>query len=249
MCTQGRSSATAIDTMTGEFLKERLVPNNDVVVEWLRGLPAPVAVTYKAGPTGFGLSRAITATGLRCVVTTPSKLVRPSGVGSRPAPGTRSCWPGCCATTTSRRSGCRAAVEIGDWHRYTGASIGAYLRLVPSEHPTGGSRRLGAITKTGNSHVRRLLIESAWHHRPIIASDQHCGHGGNWHPKPPACVPIPATSAFITAWCPTPSGTRLTPWPPPRLRANSPAGAGHWPRWSETQPLTWTREPTAEQRE
>lgn len=56
-------------------------------------------------------------------------------------------------------------VEIGDWQRFTGASIGAYLGLVPSEHSSGESRLQGGITKTGNTHVRRLLVEAAWHHR------------------------------------------------------------------------------------
>jgi transposase len=57
------------------------------------------------------------------------------------------------------------AVEIGDWHRWTGRSVGAYLGLVPSESSSGGSRAQGPITKTGNGHVRRLLVEAAWHHR------------------------------------------------------------------------------------
>ena len=58
------------------------------------------------------------------------------------------------------------AVEIGDWHRLTGRSIGAYLGLVPTEYSSGASRTQGGLTKTGNSHARRLLIEAAWHHRP-----------------------------------------------------------------------------------
>lgn len=45
---------------------------------WL-GLPGPVAVTYEAGPTGFGLSRSLNAAGIRCEVVAPSKLQRPSG--------------------------------------------------------------------------------------------------------------------------------------------------------------------------
>ncbi len=57
------------------------------------------------------------------------------------------------------------AVEIGDWDRFTGASIGAYLGLVPSESSSGASRNQGSITKTGNTHARRLLVEAAWHHR------------------------------------------------------------------------------------
>ncbi|MDN5825500.1 MAG: IS110 family transposase [Micrococcaceae bacterium] len=58
------------------------------------------------------------------------------------------------------------AVEIGDWDRFTGSTIAAYLGLVPSEHSSGQSRSQGGITKTGNSHARRFLIESAWHHKP-----------------------------------------------------------------------------------
>ncbi|MGW2938965.1 transposase [Streptomyces sp. NPDC001156] len=46
------------------------------------------------------------------------------------------------------------AVEIGDWERFTGASIGAYLELVPSESSSGRSRSQGPITKTGNSLTR-----------------------------------------------------------------------------------------------
>jgi transposase len=57
------------------------------------------------------------------------------------------------------------ATEIGDWHRLNGRSIGAYLGLVPSENSSGATRSQGGVTKTGNSHARRLLIEAAWHHR------------------------------------------------------------------------------------
>jgi transposase len=57
------------------------------------------------------------------------------------------------------------AVEIGDWSRFTGSSIGAFLGLVPTESSSGGSRSQGSITKTGNTHARRLLVEAAWHHR------------------------------------------------------------------------------------
>ena len=57
------------------------------------------------------------------------------------------------------------AVEIGDWQRFTGATVGAWLRLVPSEQSSGGRRTQGSITKTGHTHARRLLVEAAWHHR------------------------------------------------------------------------------------
>jgi transposase len=57
------------------------------------------------------------------------------------------------------------AVEIGDWHRLTGRTVAPYLGLTPSESSSGAQRSLGSITKTGNRHARRLLVEAAWHHR------------------------------------------------------------------------------------
>jgi len=60
-------------------------------------------------------------------------------------------------------------VEIGDWHRFTGATIGAYLGLTPSEFSSGSSRSQGPITKAGNTHARRLLVEAAWHHRRPVS--------------------------------------------------------------------------------
>jgi transposase len=63
-------------------------------------------------------------------------------------------------------TGFALAVEIGDWHRFTGNSIGSFVGLVPSEHSSGNTRSQGSITKTGNTHVRRLLVEAAWHHLP-----------------------------------------------------------------------------------
>jgi transposase len=56
-------------------------------------------------------------------------------------------------------------VELGDWHRFRPESLGPFLGLTPSENSSGQRRRQGAITKAGNSHVRRLLIEAAWHQR------------------------------------------------------------------------------------
>jgi transposase len=71
-----------------------------------------------------------------------------------------------CLRGISTPTGFALAVEIGDWHRLTGATIGSYLGLVPTEHSSGDKRSQGRITKTGNTHARRLLIESAWHHKP-----------------------------------------------------------------------------------
>ena len=71
--------AAAIDGVSGEVFKARLTPDHRDVLRWVQDLPGPVAVTYEAGPTGFGLYRALTEAGVRCQVAAPSKLQRPSG--------------------------------------------------------------------------------------------------------------------------------------------------------------------------
>lgn len=56
--------------------------------------------------------------------------------------------------------------ELGDLARFGHPKeLMSYLGLVPSEYSTGESRHQGKITKTGNGHVRRVLIESAWSYR------------------------------------------------------------------------------------
>jgi len=274
--------AAAIDGVTGELVQARLTPAHDHVRSWIRQLPGPVAVVYEAGPTGFGLYRALMSAGVRCEVAAPSKLQRPSGdrvktdardaihlarllrldeitavavpsvqqetardlvraredcrgdlmrarhrlsklllrhgivycggdawTGKHDAwlrgqhldmPATRLTFDSyydCVLATSARRdrldaaitamaaeseftgvvrrlgclrgvstlTGFALAVEIGDWARFTGNTIGSFVGLVPSEHSSGASRVQGPITKTGNTHARRLLVEAAWHHR------------------------------------------------------------------------------------
>ena len=54
--------------------------------------------------------------------------------------------------------------EFGDITRFGSAGqLMAYLGLTPSEHSSWARQRRGPITKTGNTHMRRLLVESAWH--------------------------------------------------------------------------------------
>jgi transposase len=56
--------------------------------------------------------------------------------------------------------------EIGDFERFARAEqLMSYVGLVPCENTTGQQRRLGAITKTGSGHARRLLVEASWHYR------------------------------------------------------------------------------------
>ena len=61
--------------------------------------------------------------------------------------------------------------ELHDFRRFRRPrQLMAFLGMVPSENSSGERRRQGAITKAGNSHARRLLIEAAWHyrHRPGV---------------------------------------------------------------------------------
>jgi len=67
------------------------------------------------------------------------------------------------------------ATEFGSFTRFERASqVMSYTGLVPSEHSSGAKNRRGAITKTGNSHLRRVLVEAAWHyrHRPRLCQRQ-----------------------------------------------------------------------------
>jgi transposase len=274
--------ACALDDVTGELSKARLVPEHEAVLGLLQALPEPVAVVYEAGPTGYGLARFLTSRGVRCVVAAPSKMHRPSGdrvktdardalllarllrlgeitavrVPSLAQEAARDLvrvredvradlmrarhrtsklllrqgivWSGGTAWTGAHHSwlgrqhfdlpGLQAAydttletvllaqsrrdrldkaidqmahqaqwwpmvsrlqclrgistltafglaVEVGDWTRFTGSTIGAFLGLVPTENSSGEGRHQGSITKTGNTHARRLLVEAAWHHQ------------------------------------------------------------------------------------
>lgn len=61
--------------------------------------------------------------------------------------------------------------ELHDFRRFQSPrALMAYLGLVPGEDSTGEKHRRGRITRTGNSLVRRLLVETAWHyqHRPGV---------------------------------------------------------------------------------
>lgn len=56
--------------------------------------------------------------------------------------------------------------EVHDFRRFDSPrQLMSYLGLTPSEHSSGESKKLGGITKTGNTHARRVLIEVCWHYR------------------------------------------------------------------------------------
>lgn len=66
------------------------------------------------------------------------------------------------------------AAEVGDLRRF--ATLGqfmSYVGLVPSEDSSSKGRRQGAITRCGNGHLRRILMEAAWHyqHAPVMSKE------------------------------------------------------------------------------
>lgn len=308
-------SAAAIDTLTGEVWQKRLTPQYEQIGSWLVGLPGPIAATYEAGPTGFGLYRYLSAVGIRCEVAAPSKLHKPSGdrvktdardamhlarllrmdeITSVSVPTVEqeaardlvraredcradlmrarhrtsklllrhgivysggAAWTGahdawlrhdaapaltsratrvafdaeyetvvatkarrdrldkaivelaadseftpvvnrlCCLRGISTLTGFALAVEIGDWDRFSGATIGSFVGLTPSENSSGGTRSLGPITKAGNTHVRRLLVEAAWTGAPGTSPALGCAPAGSRRPRPRGCVATRATDA------------------------------------------------------
>jgi transposase len=72
----------------------------------------------------------------------------------------------CCLRGIDALTALALVAEIGDFSRFNSAEeLMAFVGLVPCEHSSGEQRRQGSITKVGNAHVRRLLVESAWHAR------------------------------------------------------------------------------------
>jgi len=60
------------------------------------------------------------------------------------------------------------AAEVSDLRRFASAGqFMSYVGLVPSEDSTGQRRRQGRITRCGNGHLRRILVETAWHYRHV----------------------------------------------------------------------------------
>lgn len=274
--------AAMLDAETGELRFRRLGGETAAVVELCSGLAAPVRATYEAGPTGYGLARALEGAGVECVVAAPGKIprgatdkvktdrrdaehlvrlllagklhpVRVPGpaeealrdlvraredirgdlmrarhrlsklllrhdvrfegrawterhrawltqveLGEDAAQATFVDYLGAVEALIHRkgelerqiqaaipdspwakqvgRLRCLRGVdtltavglcaEIGDFARFAKAGqLMSYLGLVPSEHSSGESRRLGSITRSGSRHARRLLVEAAWHYR------------------------------------------------------------------------------------
>jgi transposase len=94
-----------------------------------------------------------------------------------------------------RGIGCATALallaEIGDFRRFSHPrELMSYLGLTPSEYSSGEQQHRGHITKCGNRHARRLLIEAAWHYQ----------HAPRLSTRARALAPQPPTAVTTRAW-------------------------------------------------
>ena len=73
--------------------------------------------------------------------------------------------------------------ELHDFRRFQSPrGLMAFLGLVPSENSTGDRHRRGPITKAGNTHARRVLIEASWHYRHRPGVSKSSAHGAKNNP-------------------------------------------------------------------
>lgn len=70
--------AVTVDSESGEMRTRRLPGTTSEVVAFCSALPGATKVAYEAGPTGYGLARALHAVGVGCVVAAPGKIERPA---------------------------------------------------------------------------------------------------------------------------------------------------------------------------
>jgi transposase len=78
----------------------------------------------------------------------------------------------CCFRGIKTLTALALLAEIGDFRRFGSArELMSFLGLAPSEYSSGQERHRGHITKSGNAHARRLVVEAAWHyqHAPRVS--------------------------------------------------------------------------------
>ena len=80
-------------------------------------------------------------------------------------------------------------LEVFDFRRFAAPRpFMSFVGVVPSEHSSGPRRRQGSITKAGNGHLRRILVEAAWHYtRPV---DRRAAVHKRQVGQPPAVVAV-----------------------------------------------------------
>ncbi len=119
-----------------------------------------ICCVYEADPRGYYLYRYLTGIEIDCSVIAPSQMPRKSVDRVK----------------TDRRDA--VAAELGDLRRFANpAQMMAYLGFVPSEHSSGEKTKRGGITKTGNGHARKALIEAAQAYRLPARKSRERDHG------------------------------------------------------------------------
>ena len=119
-------------------------------------------------------------------------------------------------------------LELGvDWERFARApALSGWLGLTPSLNQSGESSHQGAITKTGSTLARRLLVESAWHYSRLLRLGATLANRQAGQPDPSSRSQTARSNASTasTARCaPAASHTTSPSW---RARASSPASSG-----------------------
>jgi hypothetical protein len=99
------------------------------------------------------------------------------------------------------------AVEIGDWHRFTGNSIGSFVGLVPSEYSSGASRVQGSITKPAIPTPDGCWSKPPGITEPDTRPARPSATGGNWPHSPPVLAATWATADCTSVG----SGSPLAP--------------------------------------
>ena len=84
----------------------------------------------------------------------------------------------CCLKGIDVMTAADLVFEAGEFSRFKNArSFAAWIGLTPSEHPSGESVRKGGITKAGNKHLRKTLVEAAWHYPTCSAHSKDLAKG------------------------------------------------------------------------
>jgi transposase len=131
------------------------------------------------------------------------------------------------------------AVEVGDWQRFTGATIGGYLGLVPTEHSSGAHRAQGRSPRPATA-----TPAGCWWRRPGITADPtvpagSCNAVRLASPLRSGNAPNGATTGCTSAgvaWMLAASAPPSAWW---RSPASLPDGAGAWPSWSLDPAPSW----------
>jgi transposase len=134
-------------------------------------------------------------------------------------------------------TGFALAVEIGDWDRFTGKTIGSFIGLVPSEYCSGQSRVQGSIPRPATPTCDACSSRPPGTTDPPTGSERPCATAGTWPAPWPGPAATRATGGCTTAGTPCEPVTSATPSPPSRSPANCPVGAGRW-QSSKNDPLT-----------